>query len=70
MDQVQMPNFNKVFEAWDQKPTTNQNGWTYVPAVGTFPNGPSSHFTYRPNGTLDHYSVYQDRNRIEKHPLY
>ena len=59
-----LPNFSKVFEAWDQRPTV-KNGWTYVPAIGTFGQGPSSHYTYNPSGKLDHYSVYNGYNKIK-----
>ena len=60
-----MPNFRKVFEAWDQKPTTNNNGWTFAPAIGTFGQGPNSHYTYSPDGKLDHYSVYDGFSKLD-----
>jgi hypothetical protein len=59
-----MPDFSKVFEAWDQPSFVSRDGWIYTPAVGTFGDGPSSHFTYRPDGTLDHYSFYDGMTKL------
>lgn len=59
--------FRPVFEAMNQQPTHTQNGWTYVPAVGTYGQGPSSHYTYNPQGQLDHYSTYNNTDRIKRY---
>lgn len=58
-----------VLDAFNTKPVTTNNGWTYVAGVGTYGNGPSSHYTYTPNGQLDHYSVYNGLKKIENHKL-
>jgi hypothetical protein len=64
-DYSNTPNFGKVFEAWDQ-PSTTKNGWTYLPSVGTFGQGKSSHYTFNPEGKLDHYSTYDGYKKTGK----
>lgn len=63
---INMPDFSKVFEAWDQKTTVTGKGWTYAPQVGTFGEGWSSHNTYTPEGKFDHYSVYNGKKRVDQ----